>query len=124
MFNRRTCLSVITLMCSQLAWSQTGLISTYAGNGTSSYSGDGGAATSAGVFHPLGLAQDASGNLYIADSGNARIRRVDASSGIITTVAGSGISGYSGDGGLATAAQLAAAEDVKLDGNGSLYVCD
>src|ERR1700682_3475824 len=124
MFNKQTCIGAVALLCSQLAWSQAGWINTYAGNGGILYSGDGVAATSTTVYQPFGLALDASGNLYIADAGNARIRRVDASSGIITTVAGSGTWGYAGDGGPATAAQLSGPYDVKLDGSGNLYVCD
>jgi len=78
-----------------------GVISTVAGNGSSGYSGDGGAATNASLNHPMGVAVDAVGNLYITDTYNNRIREVDTH-GIITTVAGNGSSGYSADGGAAT----------------------
>ena len=75
-----------------------------AGNGTAGYSGDNGPATSAQLNTPYGVAVDAAGNLYIADTGNHRIRKV--SNGVITTVAGNGTPGYSGDNGPATSAQL------------------
>src|SRR5262249_15250809 len=84
----------------------TGLITTVAGSGSGGYGGDGGTATSAFLSSPESLALDNAGNLYIADSANLRIRRVDATTGIITTVAGTGTSGFSGDAGLATAAKL------------------
>ena len=83
----------------------SGIIGTVAGNGTGGYSGDGGAATAAELYGPVGVAVDASGNLYIADYFNNRIRKVTPS-GIIGTVAGNGTEGYSGDGGAATAAGL------------------
>jgi sugar lactone lactonase YvrE len=83
----------------------SGRITTVAGNGTSGFSGDGGPATSAALFHPRGLALDASGNLYVADGWNARIRRV-APSGTITTFAGTGDPSHSGDGGPAASAGL------------------
>ncbi len=79
----------------------TGLITRVAGTGTAGYSGDGGLATSAKLSGPTGLAFDSSNNLYIANKGNERIRKVNASTGIISTIAGNGTTGYSGDGGLA-----------------------
>ena len=84
----------------------TGFISTVAGNGTAGYSGDGAAATSAELNNPRGLAVDSAGNIYIADDINNVIRKVTASTGFISTVAGNGTAGYSGDGGLATSAEL------------------
>ena len=82
----------------------TGIITTVAGTvGTFGYSGDGGLATSATLFYPGCVAVDTSGNIYIADSNNDVIQIVRKSNGIITTIAGTGMSGYSGDGGLATA---------------------
>jgi len=101
-----------------------GIISTYAGNGNGGYSGDGGPATAAGVDSPDGLCMDAAGNLYFADRYNYRIRRVDHTTGIITTYAGSGNSGFSGDGGLATSAKFAEPSDVCMDGFGNLYIAD
>lgn len=81
-------------------------ISTYAGTGSCSFTGDNGPATSGTVNRPNGVALDGTGNLYIADTNNYRIREVTKSSGIITTVAGNGVYGFSGDGGPATAAQF------------------
>src|SRR5581483_8617362 len=101
-----------------------GIISTVAGNGTAGYFGDGGPATSASLSAPTGITVDPAGNLYIADYANSRIRRVDASSGIISTVAGNGFSGFGGDGGPATGALLAKPEDIAVDANGSLYIAD
>ncbi|MHB1953016.1 MAG: NHL domain-containing protein [Sulfobacillus sp.] len=102
----------------------TGIISTVAGNGTYGYSGDGGPATSAELWAPQGVAVDSAGNLYIADRFNQRIRKVTASTGIITTVAGNGASGYSGDGGPATSAKLAQPFGVAVDSAGNLYIAD
>ena len=100
-----------------------GTISTVAGNGTINYGGDGGAATSASLSNPFGLAVDGLGNVYIADQQNQRIRKL-ATSGTITTVAGNGTYGFSGDGGPATAASLANAAGVAIDGSGNLYIAD
>jgi trimeric autotransporter adhesin len=100
-----------------------GIISTVAGNGNSGYSGDGGTATLAQLDYPIGVAVDSSGNLYIADTWNSRIRKVTAG-GIISTVAGNGDSGYSGDGGPATLAQLSVPFGVAVDSSGNLYIAD
>jgi sugar lactone lactonase YvrE len=100
-----------------------GIITTVAGNGTYSYSGDGGAATNASLGDPSAVALDSSGNLYIADTFNCRIRKVD-SNGIITTVAGNGPFGFSGDGGPATNAGLTLPVGVALDAAGHLYIAD
>ena len=102
----------------------TGVIITVAGNGTTGYSGDGGAATSAELGNSYGVAVDAAGNLYIADNGNSRIRKVDAVTSIITTVAGNGIAGYTGDGGAATSAELDHPQGVGVDAAGNLYIVD
>jgi trimeric autotransporter adhesin len=102
----------------------TGIITTVAGNGQSGYSGDGGPATSASLAAPTGLALDAQGNMFIADNLNNRIRRVDVATGTITTVAGNGQPGYSGDGGPATSASLAAPGGVALDAQGNLFIAD
>jgi trimeric autotransporter adhesin len=100
-----------------------GIISTVAGNGTASYSGDNGSATSASLNNPFGVAVDASGNLYIADTYNNRVRMV-STAGIITTMAGTGIGGYSGDNGPATNAELNYPYAVALDNSGNLYIDD
>ncbi|KAF0221782.1 MAG: hypothetical protein FD174_113 [Geobacteraceae bacterium] len=102
----------------------TGVITTVAGNGNYAYSGDNGPAIAAALARPTGVAVDGAGNLYIADSGNHRIRRVDAATGIITTVAGTGAQGYSGDGGAATAAALNRPIGVVVDGAGNVYLAD
>ncbi len=102
----------------------TGVITTVAGNGTAGFSGDGGAAVSAELSSPAGTAVDKSGNLYIADSANERIRKVTAATGVITTVAGNGTLGYTGDGGLATSAELCDPFGVATDSTGNLYIAD
>lgn len=101
-----------------------GVISTYAGNGTAGFSGDGGPATSAEINSPNGLAVDSAGNLYIGDTANSRVRKVTASTGVITTFAGNGTKGYSGDGGPATSAKIASPAGVAVDGAGNVYVED
>jgi sugar lactone lactonase YvrE len=100
-----------------------GVISTVAGNGTRGFSGDGGPATSAQVFGPSSVAVDVAGILYIADTGNHRIRKVTPD-GVISTVAGNGTAGFSGDGGPATSAQLGFPLGVAVDAAGNLYVAD
>jgi sugar lactone lactonase YvrE len=102
----------------------SGIITTVAGNGTLGYLGDGSAATSAELNGPTGLALDGAGNLYIADKGNNAIRKVTAATGVITTVAGNGTQGFSGDAGLATVAQLNNPNSVAVDGAGNLYIAD
>jgi len=102
----------------------TGNISTYAGTGTTGYTGDGGPATSATFNQPISVACDASDNLYIADGLNNVVRKVDASTGVITTVAGTGVAGYSGDGGPATSATLHTTMDVHFDNSGNLLIVD
>ncbi|MBI4052352.1 MAG: hypothetical protein HY400_07580 [Elusimicrobia bacterium] len=101
----------------------SGVITTAAGNGLSGFYGDGGPATSAQIKNPWDVTGDVLGNLYIADTYNGRIRKVDAS-GIITTVAGNGIAGYSGDGGPATLASLYNPNGVAVDSSGNLYIAD
>lgn len=102
----------------------TGLISTIAGTGTASFSGDGGPATSATLNNPKGLAVDSAGNVYIADGGNQRIRKITASTGVISTIAGTGTAGFSGDGGSATAAQINWPYGMAIDSSGVLYFAD
>jgi sugar lactone lactonase YvrE len=103
---------------------QTGNITTVAGNGVFGYSGDGGPATSAEFDGPLAITLDSAGNIYVADYGNQRIRKVDVATGIITTVAGNGIVGFSGDGGLATNAELYSPAFVLFDADGDFYISD
>jgi uncharacterized protein (TIGR03437 family) len=100
-----------------------GTIATIAGNGSPTFSGDGGPAATAGLNHPRGLAVDSSGNMYISDVDNLRIRRISPG-GIISTVAGNGIAGYSGDGGLAVNASLSSLTGLALDFAGNLYIAD
>ena len=103
--------------------SPAGTIFAVAGTGISGYSGDGGAAASAQLNLPNGVAVDSAGNLYIADSNNHRIRKVSID-GIMTTVAGTGFAGYSGDGGGALAAQLDQPSGIAVDSAGNLYIAD
>jgi hypothetical protein len=102
----------------------TGNIITVAGNGALGYSGDGGPATSAMLYDPTGVAVDASGNLFIADSGNERVREVVQATGNIITIAGTGSAGYSGDAGPATSAKMWSPENVAVDGNGNVFIAD
>jgi sugar lactone lactonase YvrE len=102
--------------------STAGIISTLAGTGIQGYSGDGAAATSAQLDTPTGVAVDSSGNVYIADSHNHRIREI--SGGIITTFAGTGAPGFSGDNAAATAAQLSLPSGVAVDSSGNVYIAD
>jgi uncharacterized protein (TIGR03437 family) len=103
--------------------SANGVITTFAGNGVSGYSGDGGPAASAELANPDRVAVDASGTVYIADYWDCVVRAVSAN-GTITTVAGTGSAGYSGDGGPATRAQLNIPVGVALDGAGNIYIAD
>ena len=99
-------------------------ISTAVGTGQAGDSGDGGPAVRASLNQPFDVVFDAAGNLYLADTGNHRIRRVDARSGTITTVAGDGTKGFAGDGGPATQARLNEPYGVALDAQGNLYFAD
>jgi sugar lactone lactonase YvrE len=100
-----------------------GIIRSVAGNGNQGYAGDGGAATNAELNNPNGVAVDGFGRLYIADSANNCIRKVDTN-GLITTVAGNGSGGNSGDGGPAASAELSLPYSVALNGAGCLFVSD
>ena len=101
-----------------------GIISTIAGiAGAGGYSGDGGAATATKLYAPTGVALDAAGNLYIADLYNHRIRKVNTA-GTISTIAGNGAAGFSGDGAQATAAMLNYPAGVAFDAAGNLYIVD
>jgi putative salt-induced outer membrane protein YdiY len=101
----------------------SGIISTFAGNGASGYFGDGGQATAAELNGIHGMAVDASGNIYVADGSNNRIREINAS-GIISTFAGNGIASFSGDGGQATAAELKTPTEITFDATGNAYIAD
>jgi uncharacterized protein (TIGR03437 family) len=101
----------------------SGTLSIVTGNGSSGHSGDGGPATSAELNYPSGIAVDGAGNLFIADTDNNRIRMVSPG-GVITTVAGNGIGGYSGDGGPATSAEVSLPLGVAVDGVGNLFIAD
>jgi len=101
-----------------------GVITTVAGNGVQGFAGDNGLATAAELDSPAGLAVDAAGDLFIADSHNQRVREVATSTGIILTIAGTGTAGFSGDGGLATAARLDLPTALALDSAGDVYVAD
>jgi sugar lactone lactonase YvrE len=102
----------------------SGMITTVAGTGIAGYSGDGGPATQAQLNSPYGITLDASTNLYIVDRLNACVRLVEAVTGIIHTLAGTGQPGYGGDGGPAAAAQLQEPNDIVLDGHGRAYIAD
>jgi hypothetical protein len=102
----------------------TGVITTVAGNGTPGYSGDGGPATQATLNQPYSLQIDGHGDIYIVDRLNAVIRKVEATTGQITTVAGTGEPGFSGDGGPGIRAQLREPNDCFLDGRGGLLIAD
>ncbi|HEY6392594.1 MAG TPA: Ig-like domain repeat protein, partial [Bryobacteraceae bacterium] len=102
----------------------TGIISTVAGNGVAAFSGDGGPATSASLNYPSAVAVDSAGTLYIADGSNGRIRRVDAATGIITTLAGAGGASYNGDGIAATSANLGFPYALQVNGAGNLLLAD
>ena len=101
-----------------------GTITTVAGNGRFTYTGDGVPATSTALFAPFGVAVDALGSLYIADTDNERIRRVDAATGIITTIAGNGEKGYTGDGQAAVNARLGDPRGIALDSAGNVYFAE
>ena len=117
----RLIIAVISVAVSAAAWAQTGFTTnTLAG---SDWVGDGGPATSAILIQSQGLATDGSGNLYVADAGDHRVRKV-AANGVITTIAGTGIPGFSGDGGPAAQAQLNSPYGVALDAQGNLYIAD
>src|SRR5205814_390269 len=102
----------------------TSTITTIAGTGVCGFSGDGGQATLAQINKPRGVALDGLGNILIADTENIRIRFVDAGTGTITTVAGTGAASYSGDGGLATLASMSHPDDVYVRPDGKYVIAD
>jgi streptogramin lyase len=103
---------------------KTGIITTVAGTGSKGFSGDGGPATSARLRYPFNLFLDTVGNIYIADTYNYRIRKVDAATKIITTVVGDGSAKFKGDGGLATDASIMKSYDVAVDSAGNIFIAD
>ena len=108
----------------RVVYAATKIIESVAGTGSPGYNGDGIAATNAQLNSPRGIAIDSSGNLFIADYANNRIRKVLASTGTISTVAGTGVAGFTGDGGPATSADLNGPVSVTVDGTGQLYIAD
>jgi hypothetical protein len=102
----------------------TGIITTMAGNGVAGWAGDGGPAVNGSLHYPMGLAFDLAGNLYIADAANYRIRRVDAATAILTTIAGTGVNGHSPDGTPAASANLALPMAVSFDRQGDLLITE
>jgi uncharacterized protein (TIGR03437 family) len=115
--------SSVTVTVMQSTPTPSYTISTVAGNGTSGYGGDGGPAIVAELDYPTGVAVDSAGNVFIADSFNARIRKV-TSTGTISTVAGNGTLGFSGDGGPATSAEVRLPDGVAVDSAGNLFIAD
>jgi sugar lactone lactonase YvrE len=103
---------------------KTGTISTMGGNGLARIPDENAPATASALNYPRGVVFDAAGNLFIADTGNSRIRKVDAASGVITTVAGNNLFSFSGDGGPASAADLSAPDGVAMDAAGNLFIAD
>jgi len=102
----------------------TGIITTIAGTGTAGYNGDNIPAATATLNYPSAVTLDVNGDIYFTDRGNQRIRKINISTGIITTVAGNGTGGYNGDGIAATAAQLNFPNDVSFDASGNLFIAD
>lgn len=125
--SNRVAIAFLFTLAPALVQAQSYTIATFAGNGTQAggYSGDGGAATSATLNGPAAILFDSSGNLYIADADNNRVRQVN-SSGVISTIAGNGTAGFAGDGQSATASgtELNKPSGLALDGSGNLYIAD
>jgi hypothetical protein len=119
-------IKLLIALCLTGSMAKAQIIYTFAGNGTSGYSGDGGFAMQAKINtggYGQGITQDASGNTYFADAGNNVIRKVDLN-GIISTFAGTGTAGYSGDGGAASSAELNTPADIAFNSSGDLYIAD
>src|SRR5579872_6966176 len=98
-------------------------ITTFAGDGVRSHSGDGGLATAAGIYWPVHTAMDGAGNIYFTDYSNSCVRKIN-SSGIITNYAGNGIAGYSGDGIAATLASVNSPTGIAADASGNVFIAD
>lgn len=103
---------------------RAGTIDTYAGTGVAGYGAEPVARSAAQFYEPRGMATDAVGNLYVADSLNHRVRKIEKATGLVTTVAGTGTAGFGGDGGPATAAQLSSPSGVEVDTFGNLFIAD
>ncbi len=116
--------TVLSAVCIVVPAAAEPIIRAFAGSGEAGYSGDGGPATRAKISNPFDVALDADGNLYFSESGNHCVRKVDAKAGTISTVAGTGTKGYSGDGGPANRAMLNDPYGVELDRAGNLYIVD
>lgn len=115
---------VVSLLLAGNLLAQTAIITTAAGTGTAGFSGDNGAATAALINGPADIAIDAAGNVFIADRDNQRVRKIAAGTGVITTVAGTGAAGFSGDTGGGPYAALNRPSGVAVDGGGNLYIAD
>lgn len=118
-----TILSTVT-MCCFLANGQAQTISTIAGTGVAGFSGDGGSATAADIKYPWGIALDKAQNLYFTDNGNNRVRMINTTTGVITSIAGTGSSGSSGDGGPATAATFQGVSGIAIDKFGNIFLSE
>ncbi len=117
---KRICFLML-LLCPILTKGQ--IITTIAGNGTPGFAGDGGGEATAELYSPKGIVFDSIGNMYVLDAANKRVRKIDPT-GIITTVAGNGTSGYSGDGGPATNAELDGPQGIAIDGADNIYIAE
>ena len=122
--NSRSLYATILLACCLTAAHGQGTITTIAGTGAGGFSGDGGPATLACFSSPQGVATDAAGNIYVADRNNHRVRMISAATGNISTVVGTGVMGYAGMGGLATAAQMEYPNAICFDRYGNYYISD
>jgi hypothetical protein len=118
------CLVAAHSLAAQVVLPAAGVIQTIGGNGVAGYSGDNGPATSAELRTPARVAIDGSGNVYISDYSNNRVRKITASTGTITTIGGTGTAGYSGDNGAATAAEIDLPYGIAVDGSGNVYFSD
>jgi hypothetical protein len=121
-FTQSVCLCIVLFICAFPPSCKAQIISTFAGTGSTVFGGDGGPATAAGIYGPEALAADSSGNIYVS-SGDSRLRKVTPA-GIISTVAGNGLAGFSGDGGPATSAQFSRSSSISTDRYGNLYFTD
>ena len=120
----RSLVVCLGLVCLSAAHGQQYTIQTLTGNGSAGFVGDGGDPAAAQLNSPQSVALDSKGNLYIADTGNQRIRMISASGGSITTIAGTGTLGYSGDKGAATSATFSSPSGLAFDSSDNLYIAD